>query len=207
MERVMGGDGGGAAAVALLDDLEQVAGLVGPEWLEAPVMEDEQPDLAEPLHQPWIATVAAGECEVGEQLGHALIENGSVVATGFVAECAGEPGFADAGGAFDDEVLWGVDPVAGDEPLEQRSIEAARSTVDDVLNCGALAQPGMAQPGGELPVGSLGGLAIEQQGQPLGVAEACGAGGVLQFPEGAGHAGQGEAGEWLDGGMGEQGLS
>jgi len=34
----------------------------------------------------------------------------------------------------------------------------------------------MAQPGGELPVGSLGGLAIEQQGEPLGVAEAGGAG-------------------------------
>jgi hypothetical protein len=65
----------------------------------------------------------------------------------------------------------------------------------------------MTQPGDELPVGSLGGLAIEQQGEPLGVAEAFGAGIVLQFAEGAGHAGQAELDELVDGGMGEQGLS
>src|SRR5260370_23744092 len=176
VDRDLAGGEGCAAAVALLDDLQEIAALVGPERFEPPVVEDEQPHLAEPLHQPWIATVAAGECEVGEQLGHALIENGSVVATGFVAECAGEPGFADACRAFDDEVLWGVDPVAGDEPLEQCSIEAARGAVVDVLDGGALAEPGVAQPGGELPVGSLGGLAVEQQGEPLGVAEAGGAG-------------------------------
>src|SRR5260370_22836210 len=179
MERVMGGDGGGAAAVALLDDLEQVAGLVGPEWLEAPVVEDEQPDLAEPLHQPWIATVAAGEREVGEQLGHALVEDGSIIAAGLVTECAGEPGFADAGGAFDDEGLRGVDPVAGDEPLEQRAIEATCCTIVDILDDGALAQPGMTEPGGEPALGALGGLAGEQPGEPFGVAAACGGGVVL----------------------------
>jgi hypothetical protein len=43
----------------------------------------------------------------------------------------------------------------------------------------------MAQPGGELPVGSLGGFAVEQQGEPLGMAEACRALVVLQLGEGA----------------------
>ncbi len=62
-------------------------------------------DLAEPLHQPAIAAVAAGEREIGEQLGDALIEDGAVVATGLVAERAGEPRFADPGGALDDEVV------------------------------------------------------------------------------------------------------
>jgi len=65
----------------------------------------------------------------------------------------------------------------------------------------------MPQPGGELAVGSVGGLALEQQGEPLGVVEAGGAGIVLQFGEGAGHAGQAELDELIDGGMGEQGLS
>src|SRR6516165_5111569 len=129
------GDEGCTAAVAVLDDLQQVATLVGPERFQAPVVEDEQPDLAEPLHQTWIATVAASECEVGEQLRDALIENGAIIAAGLVAECASE---------------------------------AAGCTIVDILDDGALAQPGVAQPGGEAAVGALGGLAVEQQGEPLG---------------------------------------
>lgn len=65
----------------------------------------------------------------------------------------------------------------------------------------------MAQPGGELAVGALGGFAIEQQGEPLGVAERCGALVVLQLGEGAGHAGEAELDELIDGGMGQQRLS
>ena len=65
----------------------------------------------------------------------------------------------------------------------------------------------MTQLGGELPVGAPGGLAIEQRGKPLGVAEAGGALVVLQLGEGAGHAGEAELDELIDGGMGEQDLS
>jgi hypothetical protein len=35
---------------------------------------------------PTSATVAAGEREVGEQLGNALVENGAIVEASFVAE-------------------------------------------------------------------------------------------------------------------------
>ena len=38
---------------------------------------------------------------------------------------------ADARGTFDDEVLRRFDPVAGDKPLEQRSVEAALGTPVD----------------------------------------------------------------------------
>ena len=171
----LAGDERCAVAVAFFDDLQQIAALVGSERLEAPIVEDEQPHLAEPLHHPAIAAVAAGEGEIGEQLGDALIEDGAVVATGLVAEGAGEPRFADPGGTFDDEILRGVDPIAGDQPLEQCSIEAALGAPVDVLDGGALAELGMPQPGGELAVGALGGLAVEQQGEPLGVAEVGGA--------------------------------
>jgi hypothetical protein len=44
-----------------------------------------------------IAAVAARNGEVGEQLGKALIEDGAIVAAGFVAESRGKPAFADAG--------------------------------------------------------------------------------------------------------------
>src|SRR5438128_482786 len=72
----LAGDECCAAAVAFLDDLQQIAALVGSERFEPPVVEDEQPHLAEALHQPAIAAVAAGEREVGEQPGHALIKDG-----------------------------------------------------------------------------------------------------------------------------------
>ena len=181
--------------------------LAGSERLEAPIVEDEQPHLAVPLHEPAIAAVASGEREIGEQLGDALIEDGAVVATGLVAEGAGEPRFADPGGTFDDEIVRGVDPIAGDQPLEQGSIEITRRAPVDILDGGALTELGMTQPGGELAVGALGGLAVEQQGEPLGVAEAGGALVALQLGEGAGHAGEAELDELIDGGMCEQDLS
>ena len=92
-------------------------------------------------------------------------------------------------------------------PTNQIIVGLAVAAAVVALPASMVAQPGMAQPGGELAVGSLGGFAVEQQGEPLGVAEAVGALVVLQFAEGAGHAGQAELDELIDGGMGEQGLS
>ena len=105
IDRDLAGDEGSAAAVAVFDDLEQVAALLGPERLEAPVVEDQQLDTAERAHQTRVAAVAAGEREIGEQPGHALVEDRAVVAAGLVPEGAGQPALADAGRAFDDQVL------------------------------------------------------------------------------------------------------
>ena len=163
VDRDLAGNEGGCLTVALLDDLQQVAALVDAERLERPIVEDEQPHLAEPPHQARIATVGASEGEIGEQLGDALVEDGAVVAASLVAERAGEPRLADACRAFDDEILWCGDPVAGDQPLEQRAVEAARRTIVDVLDDGALAPSGMTEPSDELPVGAFCALAIEQR--------------------------------------------
>ena len=58
----------------------------GIEGVETPVIVDEQLHPAERPQETGIATIAAGEGEVGEQLGNALVENGAIVTTGFVAE-------------------------------------------------------------------------------------------------------------------------
>src|SRR5215813_15157128 len=60
VDRDLAGDQGGAAAVAVLDDLEHIVTLLGPEGLEAPIVENEQLDAAERTHQPRIAAIAAG---------------------------------------------------------------------------------------------------------------------------------------------------
>ena len=122
------GDQGGAAAVALLDDLEQIATLLGPERLQAPVVEDEQLDPAERPHQPRVAAIAACQSEVGEHLRDPLIQDRTVVTAGLVAERTGKPTFADAGRPFDDQVLRLLDPAPTGKVLEEGAIEAASST-------------------------------------------------------------------------------
>jgi hypothetical protein len=59
-----------------------------------------------------------------------------------VAERASNPTFADAGWADDEQILVPCDPLAGNEFLEQRPVEAARGFVVDVLDDSGLAQVG-----------------------------------------------------------------
>ena len=73
-----------------------------------------------------VAPVATGERERGEQTRHAVIEDGQIFPAGLVAERAGEPAFADAAGAGDQQIVPRADPVAGGELEEERAVEPAR---------------------------------------------------------------------------------
>ena len=86
IDRELAGDDGGAAAVAILEDLQEVVAGCGVEWLEAPVVEDEQIDATERTQETGVAAIAACQGKIAEQPRHALIEHGAIVATGFVAE-------------------------------------------------------------------------------------------------------------------------
>ena len=68
----------------------------GIESFEARIVKDEQLHTAERAQQADVAAIAAGEREVGEQLGAALVKDGAIVATGFVVKRAQEPGTAPA---------------------------------------------------------------------------------------------------------------
>jgi len=50
VDRDLAGDQGGAAAIAVLDDFEHVMPPLGPERLEAPIVEDQQLHAAEGTH-------------------------------------------------------------------------------------------------------------------------------------------------------------
>src|ERR1051325_2180371 len=60
---------------------------------------------------------------------NALVQHRPVVAARLVAQRAGEPALADAGRSFDHQVLRLVDPMAGDQCLEQSAVETAGGTV------------------------------------------------------------------------------
>lgn len=73
-------------AVAFFENLEEIVACGGVERLETPVVQDEELHAPERSEQTRIAAIAARQCEVGEELGDALVEDGAIVAAGFVAE-------------------------------------------------------------------------------------------------------------------------
>ena len=60
-----------------------------------------------------IASIAFGDAQVLEESGQAQVEGGVAGSTGAVCQGAGEPGFADAGGAGDEDIEVFPDPLAG----------------------------------------------------------------------------------------------
>jgi len=118
----LAGDDGGAAAVAVLEDLQEVVAGRRVERLKAPVVEDEQIDAAECTQETGMAAVAAGQSEIGEQPRDALVEHRPIVAAGLVAERRGEPALADAGGAANQQVGVFVDPASFEAPPPARCL-------------------------------------------------------------------------------------
>ena len=93
----LAGDDQRALVVAVLDDFEQIARLVGGERLRSPIIEDEQLDARQRAQEPGVARIAVRDGEIGEQPGNAGVEDGEVLPAGLVAERAGEPALAQAG--------------------------------------------------------------------------------------------------------------
>src|SRR5207245_10011572 len=67
IDRELAGDDGGAAAVAVLEDLQEVVAGCGVERLEAPVVENEEIDATESAQETGGAAVAARQGELGGQ--------------------------------------------------------------------------------------------------------------------------------------------
>ena len=114
-----------AVAVAVFDDLHEVASLRASEPVGAPVVEDQQVGADELPEQAREAAIAMGEFEFGEEARQTAIENGPAVATGLLSESAGEPCLAHTAGAGDDQVLSFCDPVSLRE-LRNRSRSSCR---------------------------------------------------------------------------------
>lgn len=190
-----GGDGhlardhGGAAAVALLDDLHEVAPLRRSQPVGSPIVEDQKLGFGDGAEEPCEVAVAMSEFEVLEDAWQTLVDHCDAVATGSLCECAAEPCLAHAARAGDDQVAPVRDPFSGQQALEQRPVEAAPGAVVDVFRAGAdVAQPGCPDTGLialGLPAGFL---AVGRKAKPLGMGQIGGSALGLQFGEGFGNA-------------------
>src|SRR3984885_7640937 len=121
----------------------------GVEGFEAEVVENEQIGAGDGFDEARMAAVASGERQVLAQLWPAMIEDGPIVATGFLADGAGQPALADAGRADQGQIVVGVDPVALRELLEQGAVETSSGAIVDIFDARLLTQFGGAQPGRE----------------------------------------------------------
>jgi hypothetical protein len=168
----LAGKDGRAAAVAFLQDLVEIVAGASVERFEAPIVEGQQLNPGEAAQDPCIAAIAAGQRRIGEQLGDTLIEHPAGLSRQTLwPRAAGQSTLADAGGPAQDQIVVRVDPFAAGELLEQGAVEAARCTAIDVLHDGVLAEPGIAQAGGQALIATMGDLTIEKQLQPVGVIE------------------------------------
>jgi hypothetical protein len=89
------------------------------------------------------------------------------VAASCVGQGTGEPGFADAGGAGEQQVQVLAQVLSGAQLLHQALIESSAVTVIDILDTGGLFQAGFSEPMEQLPVGPFGGFPIDQQAEPF----------------------------------------
>ena len=62
-----------------------------------------------------------GQLQLVKEARHTFVEHSDAVSTGGLRKSTGQPGFADATGAGNDQAALVGDPFAGKQTLEQRS--------------------------------------------------------------------------------------
>jgi hypothetical protein len=75
VDRDLAGENGRATPIAFLEDFVEVTTGPGVERFEAPIVEDQELDTGETAQDAGIAAIAAGERELGEELGNPLVES------------------------------------------------------------------------------------------------------------------------------------
>src|SRR5262245_17671836 len=184
-------DDRGAAAVAILENLEQVAALLILRRGEAPVVEEEHVEAGELAEEPAVGAVGPGQAQVVEQARDTAIAGAVAAATGLGGEGTGHEALAGAGGAGDEDLLVLVDPAAGGELADDGLVQLAAGWVVDGLDArvrqlelGFLQGPSQAL---VLPAEPLG---VDEQAEPFIEAEGDEFGVLLLLGPGLGHARQ-----------------
>lgn len=124
-----------------------------------------------------------------EEPGGAHGEDGEALAGGEVAQGAGEPGFADARGACEEDVAPGGDPARIGELQEDLFLEAAGVPVVNVLDAGVgLAEFGFFEETGEAAVVAIGLFILDKKSDEFVVGEVGVGGDFESVVESLGHA-------------------
>jgi len=149
--------------MSVLDDLEQVAAILGTEFGEAEVVDDQDLGLGERGQQLRVGSIGACDGEVGEQPGGSPVRGAVSVTARAVGQGTSEPRFADAGWPSDEDVEVFADPAPVGQRQDEVLVEPAGLSEVDVLDACGVAQLGAPQPVGELSRGALGEFSVDEQ--------------------------------------------
>src|SRR5208282_3848629 len=129
-----------AFLVAVIDDLQQVASLLGGQRFWTPVVDDQQPGALQHRQHPRQPSFTTGGREFREQPRRAPIDHREAFPAGLVPQCAGQPRLAGTGRTADHQMLAVTDPVATGEFMEQGAVQTARRAEVSVFDHSVLAQ-------------------------------------------------------------------
>lgn len=139
------GDNGGAVAVALLDDLQEVSSLNVGHGSHTEIVKHKDVGFGELLHEASITAIAFSQSHLVKELWRADVKGAVSFAAGLVGQGAGDKGFPRPRGSGNEDVVVTPDPLAGDQTHHDGLIDPPRGFVVDVLDCGIEFQMGVFQ--------------------------------------------------------------
>ena len=157
----------GAQSMAVLDDFEQVASVLGAEFRNPPIVDDQDGGLGDRGEQLGIAPVGARDGQLGQQPREAPIRGAVSIAACAVGEGARYPTLSHPGRSGDEAVEMLADPAPVGERQHEVTVEPAGLSEVDVLDARRMTQPGAPQPVGELARGALGEFSVDDEPEAL----------------------------------------
>src|SRR6266511_6332978 len=126
-----------AGAVAVLEDLEEIAPLLVARRREAPIVQDEHVRAGETAEELRVRAIGVGERELVIEARGAPVDDAEALATRLLGESARDVRLAGPGHPGDGDVLVLLDPAAGGELPDDRLLQLSARRVVDVLDARA----------------------------------------------------------------------
>jgi hypothetical protein len=151
-----------------------------------------------------VTPVSPGQGKGRKEARDAVIDDAAPVPTGLVTQGTGDPAFAEARLASDQQILMPIDPATVDQMRHDGAVKATRGAQIGILDAGGLPESRELQAGAQALGVALGGLVIDQEAETLLEAERLeGGAGAALLVQRACHSGQAERGKALGSGVGQ----
>ena len=152
-----------SGSIAVLDDLEQVASVLGVELRQAPVVDDEDLGFGDGGEELGIASVGACDGQFAQQPRQAPVRGAVSIAARAMGQRTSEPGLSHAGRTGDEAVEVLADPASIGERQDEVLVQSSRLSEVDVFDARGVAKLRAAQPVGELSGVSLGDFSVDEE--------------------------------------------
>jgi hypothetical protein len=199
--RDLTGEQGASAAVAVIEHLEKVVASRVVQGRQPPVVQDQKVSPGEALEEAGPRPVPPSDQELVEKPGQAVVADAQPMATGLMAEGAGEVGLARSRGSDEEHALTPADPLAVAEPKDEGSVQAPGLAEVQVFQGGVQVQSGLSQQSLEPTVGPVGLLPLEQERETVLEGELVDVTHLQLFLERGPHTGKPELVKELEGGV------